>query len=87
MSPSQYNQIFTIVNSNKDILNFSHMLRINKIVSCMSFMIKEIYDFLNLKTKDGTLIVYIKKQKNDLNKLKEKNAKIVSILKSNKELK
>ena len=57
------------------------MLKINKVVSYLTFIIKEIYDYVSLKSPEGVLILNIKKQKNELNKLKEKNAKINLMIK------
>jgi hypothetical protein len=64
--------IKNIVEKNMFIFNSSYVLKINKAASFLTFILKEIYDYLNLKLKDGTLLICMRKQKHESKKSKEK---------------
>jgi len=72
LSNEQYNQIISIVKDDPNIIDPGKMFKSNKILSYMTFTIKEIYDFLTKKTSDGVLILYLRKQNYNLNKMKQK---------------
>ncbi len=82
LTNDQYARMSDIVEADKNVLNPSYILKSHKPISYITFILKEIYDFVNRKTLDGTLIQDLRKQRQELRKLKENMAKINSILKA-----
>lgn len=70
-----------MIEENPKMLVPNDLLKINKSVSYMAFMLKEIYEFSMSKTADGTPIYLIKDAKVRLTALKEKLAKISELRK------
>ena len=54
------------------ILNSPDLLKLNKSVSFMSFLIKEIYDYSVLRSTDGTLLVKVRTLIAEYNRKKER---------------
>ena len=73
MTNEQILHINKIISSNKNVLNSTHFLKINKAVAYITFIIKEIYDYINIKLNNTTYLCEIKKIRNEILNLKEKN--------------
>lgn len=68
--------------NNKNIFNSTFILKISRPASYITFILKEIYDYLNLKAEDGTPIISLKRIKNEMIKIKEKVYKIKNFVNS-----
>ena len=84
LTKDQFILIKEVVDSNQNFLNPSAMLKKNKIVSYITFIVKEIYDYIHFKTEDGTMIQNLKKRYYELNQMKKRLEKINTVLKINK---
>ena len=62
---------------NPKLLNPNDLLKLNKCVSYMAFMLKELYDFATLKTTEGIYLYQIKDLKINYEELKEKQSKFL----------
>lgn len=80
LSNEQYKALLNIVENNKNILNSSYVLKINRVASYFTFILKEIYDYVNLTTGNGVLVQTLKRYKNELLKSREKLNKITKLL-------
>ncbi len=80
LTNDQFSKLIKIIENNKNILVSSNIIKINKTMSYVTFIMKEIYDYVNMKTSDGTLIMNLKKQKLELEKLKEKINKLNNLI-------
>ena len=69
------------IEANPKLLLANEMIKINKSVSYMAFILKEMYDFANLKTQDGTFLYQIKDARTKYTELKEKQAKFLELKK------
>jgi len=76
ISTNQHEKLTKILADNPKLLNSSELLKINRCVSYMTFMVKEILDYASQKTSDGTYVVAIRDAKLRLNKLIEKVEKL-----------
>ena len=70
-----------MVDENPKLLSPNDLLKLNKCVSYMAFMLKEIYEFATLKTVDGTYLYQIKESKIKHKELIEKQSKFLLQLK------
>jgi len=61
---------------NPKIISSPDLLKLNKCVSFMTFIIKEIYEYVNSKFSDGTLVLKIRLQIAEYNSKKEKIEKL-----------
>jgi len=78
LTNDQILHINKIISNNKHVLNSTHYLKINKAVAYITFIIKEIYDFINIKVNKNVYLCEVKKLKNDIQNLTEKNKLIKS---------
>ena len=62
----QFTKIREFINKNPSCLNSLNLIRSNKPVSYITFILNEFYEFLQLKAEDGTLIISIKEMKSNL---------------------
>ena len=77
ITDEQYNKLIQIYSYNPRVLNSSDFLKINRSVSYMTFIIKELFDYYTAKTTDGIPLYKLKKIVKKMEELKEK----VNILK------
>jgi len=77
LSIKQVEKIVSFCESNPKIFNSSEILKMNKAMSFLCFIIKEIYDFVKQKTEDGTLFMSLRK----LNALSNSYQEKLNILK------
>lgn len=61
LSTKQVEKIVTFCENNPKIFNSSEMLKMNKAMSFLCFIIKEIYDFVKQKTEDGIYFISLRK--------------------------
>jgi hypothetical protein len=80
LNTEQYTKIIEIIEMNKQILNSAYVLRFNKIASYITFIIKEIYDYITLRTEDGLLLLNLKKKYHELKKMRDFLKKINNLL-------
>ncbi len=82
MSNDQYSRICEIVETNLNVLNPSYILKSHKPGSFLTFILKEIYEYINMRAPDGTLILDLKKQRQELRRIKDGIGKLNTIIKS-----
>ena len=75
-SEKQIESIEKLFKDNPKIIVSPDLLKLNKCVSFMTFIIKEIYDYTILKSSDGALLVKIRSQISEYQMNKEKLEKI-----------
>ena len=75
----QFNKIREFINDNTSCLNYLTLIRLNKTIAYITFVLKEFYEFLQLKTEDGEFIITIKEIKSnfDENVLKLENLNLL----------
>jgi hypothetical protein len=76
LSNDQISKIISIVEKTENVLNPTYILKSCKVIAYVTFIIKEIYEYLTVKAHDGTPILYLRKHRNNLKKLKEKYSKL-----------
>jgi hypothetical protein len=76
LSNYQYISINSIVENDTHLLNPTYMLKISKPASYLTFIMNEIYEFINRKSEDGILINNLRKCKNEYLRIKDKIEKI-----------
>ncbi len=81
ISEEQYNSLVTIHHTNPKILNSSDFLKLNRSVSYMTFIIKELFDYCTAKTSDGIPIFKLKEAARKINDLKSDIEKMHKYLK------
>lgn len=69
-----------MIKDHPKLLSSPDLLKLNRCVSYMTFIIKEIYDYYSLKTSDGTLVFKLRKAKANIQKLKEEAEKVQGLL-------
>ena len=76
-SKNQIDSIINLFETFPKLLNSSELLKLNKVVSYASFILKEIYEFQTTKTSEGEYLYIIKdiKKKNDDLQLKIEDLK------------
>lgn len=79
MNESQIQKFNKSIKENKDCCNLDK-LSDNKTYISMFFIIKEIYEYLNLKTKDNILISYLRYSLIRLNEIKNNLTMLKSFL-------
>jgi hypothetical protein len=70
-----------MIENNPRLLVPNDLLKVNKCVSYMAFMLKEIYEFATMKTADSTFIYVIRENKSKYNELLEKQKKFLEMKK------
>jgi hypothetical protein len=63
---------------NPKVVNSSDLLKQNRCVSYMSFILKEVCDFFLAKTNNGVPVFKLKLMKDEINKIKEHIEKLES---------
>jgi len=81
ISESQFNSLTTLCQSNPKILNSSDFLKLNRSVSYMTFIVKELFDYCTAKTSDGVPIFKLKEAKMKMDEIKNKIEKFSAYLK------
>jgi hypothetical protein len=61
-----------MIENNPKLLVPNDLIKVNKCVSYMAFMLKEIYEFATMKTADSTFLYVIRDNKSKYNELLEK---------------
>lgn len=59
----QFNKIKDFIQSHPTCLNSVNLIKINKAMSYITFTLKDLYDYLQMKTEDGTYIIWIRELK------------------------
>lgn len=67
----QYIKLMEIFNKHPKILNSAELLKLNRSVSYMTFIIKEIYEYLTYKTQEGIPIYKIKQTTEKISNLEK----------------
>jgi hypothetical protein len=68
----KYHEMYEIVNSNPKVLSSQDLLKQNRCVSYMTFFLKEIYDYMSLKTNDGVPIYNLRRVNNRIIQMSER---------------
>lgn len=82
ITEDQYNALIDIQQRNPRILNSSDFLKLNRSVSYMTFIIKELFDYCTAKTTDGIPIFKLKEVSNKIKGLKEDAEKMKKLIKT-----
>ena len=72
----QYERLVKILADYPKLLNSSELLKLSRSVSYMTFILKEVFDYLNLKASDGTHVYLIRTARKTSMELKEKCDKL-----------
>lgn len=78
LSRKQIEQLASLWQSQPNLLSSSEMLKLNRSVSYMTFIIKEILTYLFTKTSDGTHYYALREALNDSKSLNEKIQRLKS---------
>jgi hypothetical protein len=62
-----------IIENNENLLNSNYFLKINKAISFISFILREIHCYLNIRLNDNVMLNDINLIKKEILRLKEKN--------------
>ena len=84
LKKKQINSIKSIICQNNQIFNLNIMIKICKPIHFVSFILKEILEFITFISADGIMVTDLKDTEIKLVKLKENKKKIVNILEVNK---
>lgn len=76
ITKEKYEKIDQILKENPKILSSIDIAKINRPISYMTFFLKEIYDFMGLKTLDGVFYFELRNKNTELQKLKSQLEKI-----------
>ena len=71
LTKEKYDKINNIINENNTISNMISMAKLCRPISLFSFMLKEVYDYINLKTLDGQFYFDLRAKNDELQKLKD----------------
>jgi hypothetical protein len=66
---NQFEKIKSFIEANPGCLNSINLIKINKGISYITFFLKDLYEFLQLKTEEGTPILWIR----ELNQIYQEN--------------
>lgn len=77
---SQHESLLKLQQDNPKLLNSSDLLKMSRSVSYMTFILKEVFDYLNMKTSDGTFIYMIRTARKTNPLIKEKIDKLQIVL-------
>jgi len=77
LTNQQFSKIVEIVDDNKSLFNFIEINKLDKAISLVIFIIKDIYNYVTDKTSDGVLIIHLKKRQWELTKLNLKISKLI----------
>lgn len=81
ITEDQYNKLISIQQKNPKILNSSDFLKLNRSVSYMTFIIKELFDYITAKTSDGLPIYQLKEASEKMDYLRNDIDKMYKYLK------
>jgi hypothetical protein len=81
MDEARFENISNIIKNNPKILSSPDLLKINRSMSYMTFILREIYDYYSQKTPDGVHLFTIRNFKNEIQSLSEKLNKLESTIK------
>lgn len=76
ITKEKYDKIHQMLENNPKILSSIDIAKINRSISYMTFFLKEIYDFMGLKTLDGVLYFELRNKNAELQELKSQLEKI-----------
>ena len=71
LTKEKYDKINNIINENNTVLNMSTMTKLNRPISLFCLMLKEVYDYINLKTLDGQFYFDLRAKNDELQKYKD----------------
>jgi len=71
LTKEKYDKINNLINQNNTILNMIAITKMCRPISLFCFMIKEVYDYINLKTLDGQFYFDLRQKNEDLQKYKD----------------
>lgn len=81
ISLNQYHKIEGLLKKNNKFF-FSHIIfKISKPASYLTFIIKEIYEFIRMRTDKGEMVLFLRQDMMDLDLLKQNQKKIGDLLK------
>jgi hypothetical protein len=72
LTNNQNKAIISIIENDSNILNPAHIIKICKPASYLTFILHEIYEFINKKTENGVSINFLRKCKNEYSRIKMK---------------
>lgn len=78
----QFEALNAIYNANQKVLNSSDFLKINRSVSYMTFIVKELFDYFMAKTSDGIPLFLLKEYKQRMSNMREVVAYMQKYLKN-----
>lgn len=84
LDENQFQQIETILRDNPKILSSPDLLKINRCVSYMTFILKEVCEYVCAKTPDETPLFAIRNLNRKISATKEKLDNLNSILNNSK---
>jgi len=71
LTKEKYDKINNIINENNTILNMIAVTKMCRPISLFCFMLKEVHDYINLKTLDGQFYFDLREKNNELQKHKD----------------
>jgi len=72
VTQSQHEKLVKLQTENPKLLNSSDLLKLSRSVSYMTFIFKEVFDYLNMKISDGTHAYIVRTARKTTPELKEK---------------
>ncbi len=73
LTRDQLNRFNTIIENNKKILNPCYFFKNNRALSYVSFIMKEIYEYLNIRISSSIMLNDVNLMKKDIHRMREKN--------------
>ncbi len=73
LKPYAIEQINCIYENNKNIFNSSLILKANKALSYLTFILKEIHEFINIRIHESTYLMEVRMLLRELELFKEKS--------------
>lgn len=74
LTDEQFNKMTNLIQENPKLLSSSDLMKINRCVSYLTFILKEINDFTTAKLSDGTPVYKIRQLKNEVKLIEEELA-------------
>ncbi len=71
LTKEKYDHINNIISENNNILNMIAMTKMSRPISLFCFFLKEVYDYINLKTLDNQFYYELRLKNNELQKYKD----------------
>lgn len=79
ITTKQFEQITELIKERPKILSSADLLKINRSMSYMTFILKEIYEYITAKLSDGTALFSLREAKREINELNERINKLKSL--------